>query len=89
MPFWSQNVSILDGRNRARVIAESLARVVAAIRITSVRWRLHVSPKDIEFGPRRPCVRCIAIRIARLAFVCVVFVPSGPVEWLARVDRVR
>ena len=28
----------LDGRNRARVNVESLARVIAAIRITSVRW---------------------------------------------------
>ena len=28
----------LDGRNRAIVNAESLARVTAAIRITSVRW---------------------------------------------------
>ena len=29
----------LDGRNRAIVIAELLARVIAAIRIASVRWR--------------------------------------------------
>ena len=29
----------LFGRNRAIVIAESLARVIAAIRITSVRWQ--------------------------------------------------
>ena len=36
--FRGRNV-ILDGRNRARVIAESLARVIAAIRITSVCWR--------------------------------------------------
>ena len=32
----------LDGRNRARVIAESLARVIAAIRITSVRWQSYL-----------------------------------------------
>ena len=44
----------LDGRNRARVIAESLARVIAG-----------------------------------LAFVGVVFVPRGPAERPARVDRVR
>ena len=31
-------MSNLDGLNRARVISESLARVIAAIRITSVRW---------------------------------------------------
>ena len=59
----------LDGRNRARVIAESLARVIAAIRITSVRWRSYLSLKPQKFGPRRPCVRCTAVRIARLAFV--------------------
>ena len=35
----------LDGRNRARVIAESLARVIAAIRITSVRWRSYLPLK--------------------------------------------
>ena len=38
-------VGILDGRNRAIVIAESLARVIVAIRITSVRWRSHLPLK--------------------------------------------
>ena len=42
----------LDGRNRAIVIAEALARVIGAIRITSVP-----PPKNTEFGPRRPSVR--------------------------------
>ena len=79
----------LDGRNRARVIAESLARVIAAIRITSVRWQSYFHPKNTELGPRRPCGRCAAIRIARLVFVGVVFVPRGTAEWLARVDCVR
>ena len=39
----------LDGRDRARVIAESLARVIAAIRITSVRWRpyLPLKPQNL------------------------------------------
>ena len=78
-------VSYLDGRNRARVIAEALARVIAALWIASVRWRSYLT----EFWPRRPCVRCIAIRIARLAFVGVVFVPRGLAEWPARVNRVR
>ena len=32
----------LDGRNRAIVIAESLARVIAAIRIASVCWRSYL-----------------------------------------------
>ena len=35
----------LDGRNRAIVIAESLARVLAAIRIASVRWRSYLENK--------------------------------------------
>ena len=35
----------LDGRNRARVIAESLARIIAAIRITSVRWQSYLPLK--------------------------------------------
>ena len=35
----------LDGRNRAVVIAESLARVIAAIRIASARWRSYLYSK--------------------------------------------
>ena len=35
----------LDGRNRAIVIAESLARVISAIRITSVRWQSYLPPE--------------------------------------------
>ena len=46
-------------------------------------------PKEHRIGPRRPRVRCTAIRIARLAFIGVVFVPRGTAEWLARVDCVR
>ena len=80
-------LEILNGRNRARVIAESLARVIAATRITSVRSAVISPPKNTESGPGRPCVRCIANRIARLAFVGVVFVPRGPAEWSARADR--
>ena len=34
----------LDGQNRAIVIAEALARVIAAIRIASVRWSSHLPP---------------------------------------------
>ena len=41
----SMKLSSLDGRNRAIVIAESLARVIAAIRTTSVRWRSCLPPK--------------------------------------------
>ena len=35
----------LDGRNRAIVIAETLAIVIAAIQITSVRWRSYLPLK--------------------------------------------
>ena len=70
----------LDGRNRAIGIAESLARAIAAIRI---------SLQTTEISPHRPCVRCVAIRIAWLAFIRVVFVPRGTAEWPARVDRAR
>ena len=142
---------LLDERNRAIVIAESLARVIAAIRIASVLWRSYLPPKHRiigkpqtgsfvtgsfrqalatrsssarqtfvsivfvfaiarqtlakrlskttrlestclgfpEISPHRPCVRCAAIRIVRLAFVRLTFVPRGIAEGLARVDRVR
>ena len=51
----SLNVKIanLDGGNRVIVIAESLARVIAAIRITSVRWRSY-PPKHTEISPHSP-----------------------------------
>ena len=42
--FLTDYVSDLDGRNRAIVITESLARVIAAIRIASVRWRSYPPP---------------------------------------------
>ena len=38
----------LDGRNRAIVIAESLARVIAAIRIASVRSLAVISPPKTQ-----------------------------------------
>ena len=47
-------------------------------------------PKHRErFGPQRPCVRCVAIRNARLAFARVRFVPRGIEEWSTRVYCVR
>ena len=79
----------LDGRNRAKVIAESLARVTAAIRITSVRRRSYLPLKNTEFGPHRPCIRWAATQIKRLAFIRATLVPRGTAEWLARVDRVH
>ena len=45
-PFLPQKkLAPLDGRNRVRVIAESLARVIAVIRITSIRWRSYLPLK--------------------------------------------
>ena len=85
-PRKEHTVCILDERNRAIVIAESPERVIAAIRITSARWRSYLPLKNTEC---RPCVRRVAIRIARFAFVGVVFVPRATAEWLARVDKVR
>ena len=78
----------LDGQNRAIVIAESLARVIAAIRIAAFVGG-HISLDNTEISPHRPCVRCAAIQIARLAFIDLTFVPHGTVEWLATIDRVR
>ena len=38
---------------------------------------IYPYPPKTEIDPRRPCVHCAAIRIARLAFVGVTFVPRG------------
>ena len=81
--------SSLHGRNRAIVIAESLARVIAAIRIAGVRPRSYLPHQNTEISPHRPCVRCAAIQIARLAFIRLTIVPRGLAEWHARVDRIR
>ena len=77
----------LDGRNHMIVNAESLARVIAAIRITSVRWRSYL-PKiqklvliDLAFVVLRLESRNWIMRLT-----CV---PRGLAEWPARVDHVR
>ena len=49
-------VHALDGRTRVIVAGESLARVIAVIRITSVRWRPYLPP-NTEISPHRPCAR--------------------------------
>ena len=79
--------AILDGRNRPIVIAESLARVIAAIRIASVRWRSYLPRNTQKLVLTDPAF--VATRIPRLAFTRLTFVPHGTAEWLARVDRVR
>ena len=49
----------------------------------------HISPQKHRISPHRACVRCAAIRIARLALTRLTFIPHGIAEWLARVDPVR
>ena len=70
---------------------ESYCRIAREFsqRFESLALAVISPPKITEFGPRRRCVLCTAIRIARLAFVGVVFVPRGPAEWPTRVDCVR
>ena len=52
----------------------------------------HISPppkKNTEISPHRAQTRCAAIRIPRLAFDGVTFVPRGTADWPARVDCFR
>ena len=49
---------------------------IAAIRFASIRWRSYL-PQNTEISPHGPCVRCVAIRIARLAFIRLTLVPRG------------
>ena len=82
-----QMALIIDGRNRAIVIAESLASL--SLRFESLAFvGGHISPQNTEISPHRPCVRCAAIRIARLAFIHLRFVPRGIAEWRARLGCV-
>ena len=53
-------ISGLDGQNRAIVIAESLARVIIAIRNRQRFVGGHISPQNTGISPHRPCVRCAA-----------------------------
>ena len=59
----SSSLSNLDGRSRAIVITEPLARVmIIPPRFKSLAFiGGHISAKYAEIGPRRPCVRCVAI----------------------------
>ena len=79
----------LDGRNRAIVITESLARFIAAIRVTSVPWRSYLPLKTHYLVLLDPEFVALRFESRDLAFVGVVFVPRGTAEWLARVDCVR
>ena len=63
--------------------------MVWGINFAIVSTQMVSHPNNTEFGPRRPCVRCTAIQISRLAFVGVVVVPREPAEWPAKVDRFR
>ena len=80
----------LAGRNRATaVITESLAQSYRCDSQLLAFVGGHISLENTEINPHRLCVRCAAIRIARLAFIRLTFVPHGTAEWLARVGRVR
>ena len=63
-------MGVLDGRTRAIVVVESLARVIAAIRLIAFVGG-HISPPNTELVLKRSCVRCAAIRIAIGAFIRV------------------
>ena len=57
-----RSLIVLDGRNCARLIAESLAIVIAVIRITSVRWRSYLLPKTQKLALIDPAF--VALRFA-------------------------
>ena len=78
----------LDERHRERVIAESLARVIAAIRIASVRWRSYISPKPWnESSQTLRSSRCDSDRAIGVHSCSIL--STWTAECLARVDRVR
>ena len=66
-------------------IAESLARVMAVIRITSVRWRSYGRPKHRDWSSETLRSLCCDLDRAIGARSCT-FVPRGAAEWLTRVD---
>ena len=77
---YSEREALRWAKSRESCFSESLARVTAAIRITSVCLAVMSPAKYTEFGPRITCVDCAAIRIARLAFAGVTFVARGSAE---------
>ena len=79
----------LDLRNSVIVIAESLAIVIAAIRITSA---VIARPKTQEVILTD--LASVVLRLESRDWQSLVqrsdaFVPHGTAEWLARVDRVH
>ena len=77
-------LTCLDGRNRAIVIAEPHPPPPPPKRKPS-----PPPPPNAKVSPHRPCLRCTAVGIARLAFIRVTFVPHGIAESPARGDHVR
>ena len=88
-PLWSKTkVWNLGGRNRAIVITESLARVIAAIRITGVRWRSYLPLKAQKYVLVDPAF--VALRFEwRIGVHWCSIRSTWIAEWPARVDRVR
>ena len=71
------------------VIAQSRARVIAAIRIASVRWRSYLPPKHRDSSSQTLRSVCCDSNRAIGVHLLNEFVPRGTAEWLARVACVR
>ena len=83
----SDNDGILDVQDRAIVIVESPARAIAANRITSVRWRSDLPPKQGKQSSRT--LRSLLLRFDSRDWRSfrVRFVPCGTAEWPARLTE--
>ena len=80
----SDNDGILDVQNRVIVIAESPARAIAANRVTSVRWRSYLPPKQRKQSSWT--LRSVLLRFDSRDWRSfrVTFVPCGTAEcWRA------
>ena len=86
---------VLLGKELGWVKSRDRYRRIASKKELSLRFESlacvgdHISLENTEICLHRPCVRCATIRILRLAFIRLTFVPHGTAECLARVDCVR
>ena len=81
--------SPLDGAKSRKSYRRIARRVIAAIRITSVRWRSFLPLKTQNLVLVDPAFVALRFELRDLVFIGVVFVPRGPAKWPARVDSVR
>ena len=70
-------------------VAELLARVIAAIRITGARRLSYLLSKTHKLVLIDPIFAVLPYPIAQLVFIRITVVPCGTAEWPARVDRIR